>query len=114
MIDALSDVLQTVRLTGGLFLIGRFTAPWCFQSQVGLEDCRPHLTRALQIVAYHHVVAGSMQVSTANGETIEAQAGEPPPRGRGVGHDRRSRPDRFRLRQERERRRRAGPEGGYR
>jgi AraC-like DNA-binding protein len=76
MIDALSDVLQTVRLTGGLFLVGRFTAPWCVQSQVGLEDCRPHLTKALQLVAYHHVVAGSMQVSTAHGETIEAQAGE--------------------------------------
>jgi AraC-like DNA-binding protein len=74
--DALSDVLQTVRLTGGVFLVGRFTAPFRFLSQVELHDCRPYLTKALQLVAYHHVVEGSILVSTEDGETLEVKAGE--------------------------------------
>lgn len=74
--DALSDVLQTVRMTGGVFLDGRFTAPWSVMSQVELEECRPHLERALQIIAYHHVVEGRMRVELADGETLEVSAGE--------------------------------------
>ena len=71
--DALSDVLQTVRLTGGVFLVGRFTAPFRFLSQVELHDCRPYLTKALQLVAYHHVVEGSILVSVEGGETIATE-----------------------------------------
>lgn len=75
-IDASSDVLQTVRMTGGVFLDGRFTAPWCVMSQVELSECRPHLDRALQIIAYHHVIAGCMRVELEDGETLEVKAGE--------------------------------------
>ena len=74
--DALSDVLQTVRMTGGVFLDGRFTAPWCVMSKVELSECRPHLDRALQIVAYHHVIAGRMRVELEDGEVVEVNAGE--------------------------------------
>lgn len=74
--DALSDVLQTVRLTGGVFLDARFTAPWCVSSQMDANDCRPHLAEAVQIIAYHHVVAGAMQIEFADGERLEAVSGE--------------------------------------
>lgn len=74
--DALSDVLQTVRMTGGVFLDGRFTAPWSVMSQVELSECRPHLDRALQIIAYHHVIEGRMRVELEDGETLEVHAGE--------------------------------------
>jgi hypothetical protein len=30
--DALSETLRVVRLVGAMFLQGRFTAPWCYQS----------------------------------------------------------------------------------
>jgi hypothetical protein len=30
--DALSQTLRVVRLVGAIFLHGRFTAPWCYQS----------------------------------------------------------------------------------
>ena len=30
--DALSETLRVVRLTGAIFINGRFTAPWCYQS----------------------------------------------------------------------------------
>lgn len=35
--DALSDVLRFVRLTGGVFLEAEFTAPWCVHSHVEPE-----------------------------------------------------------------------------
>src|SRR5262245_53215176 len=76
MMDALSDVLQTVRLTGGVFLVGRFTAPFRFLSLIEPHDCRPYLLKAVQLIAYHHVVEGHILVSTEDGETIEVKAGE--------------------------------------
>ena len=39
MIDPLSEVLRSVRLTGGIFLDARFTAPWCVHTQILAEDC---------------------------------------------------------------------------
>ena len=39
MIDPLSEVLQSVRLTGGIFLDARFTAPWSVHTQILAEDC---------------------------------------------------------------------------
>jgi AraC-like DNA-binding protein len=69
-------VLQTVRLTGGVFLVGTFAAPFRFLSLVEPHDCRPYLTKALQLVAYHHVIEGDIVVSTEDGETIEVKAGE--------------------------------------
>jgi len=30
--DALSETLRVVRLVGAIFINGRFTAPWCYQS----------------------------------------------------------------------------------
>lgn len=67
--DALSDLIRVVRLTGGVFLDAEFTAPWCVLSQVEPEECRPYLLEARQIISFHYVVAGSMCL------TVE---GEPP------------------------------------
>ena len=57
--DALSDVLQTVRLTGGVFMEARFTAPWwCVASRFSTEDCRPFLSDPVQVITYHYVTRG--------------------------------------------------------
>ena len=74
--DALSDVLQAVRLTGGVFLDAQFTAPWCVSAHTAPEDCRPLLADPVQIIAYHYVVAGRMQVWLEGGAPLEAGAGE--------------------------------------
>jgi hypothetical protein len=39
MIDTLSEVLRSVRLTGGIFLDAHFTAPWCVHPEILAEDC---------------------------------------------------------------------------
>jgi len=73
--DALSQVLRSVRLTGGVFLEARFTAPWCVRSQLTPEDCTPYMAAPAQILAYHFVIGGRLVCET-DGETIEVEAGE--------------------------------------
>jgi AraC-like DNA-binding protein len=74
--DVLSDLLETVKLTGGVFLEARFTAPWCIASRIGPEDCRPFLPEPVQVIAYHYVTRGRMQVKAEGGEALEVRAGE--------------------------------------
>jgi AraC-like DNA-binding protein len=74
--DALSDVLRVVRLSGGIFLDAEFTAPWCVQSRVGPDDCLPYLPHAEQVISFHYVVAGSVQVQRPGGSPIALGAGE--------------------------------------
>ena len=76
--DALSDVLQAVRMRGGVFLGARLSAPWCLASRLGPDDCRPLLTAPVQLIGYHYVVAGRMLVMLDGepGSAIEVRAGE--------------------------------------
>lgn len=76
MTDALSDVLRSVRLRGGVFLDARFTAPWAVSSYVAAEDCRPILERPAQMIGYHMVLEGTVLVAVGNREPVEARAGD--------------------------------------
>jgi AraC-like DNA-binding protein len=61
--DALTDVLRIIRLTGGVFLEASFTAPWCVSSRIGPEDCRPYLTNTASVICFHYVLSGHMHVA---------------------------------------------------
>jgi AraC-like DNA-binding protein len=74
--DALSEVLRSVRLSGGMFLEASFTAPWCVMSKIDPEDCRPFLAAPLQVIAYHYVVEGRMLVGIGGHDPVEVRAGE--------------------------------------
>jgi AraC-like DNA-binding protein len=74
--DALSDVLRVVRLTGGVFLDAEFTAPWCVMAQVGPEDCRPYLSTPKHLIAYHCVVEGRLLLQTEGDAAVDVRAGE--------------------------------------
>jgi AraC-like DNA-binding protein len=74
--DPLSDVVRSVRLTGGVFLDARFTAPWCVDSQIAAEDCRPFLATSAQVIAYHFIIEGRLLLSIEGGPSIEVCAGE--------------------------------------
>lgn len=76
MIDPLSQVLGCVRLTGGVFLEARFTAPWCTVGHVTADDIRPYIEAPGQIIAYHFVVAGRMLCALEQGPPLEVAAGE--------------------------------------
>ena len=74
--DVLSDVLRVIRLSGGVFLEARFTAPWCIRGKVSPEDCLPFLAAPRYVMALHFVAAGHMQLRTQGGEVTDVSAGE--------------------------------------
>lgn len=76
MTDVLSEMLRSIRLTGGIFLDARFTAPWSVISQITPAECRPLLSNPVQLVGYHFVVEGSLFVAAEGAEPVVAQAGE--------------------------------------
>ena len=74
--DAFSDVLRVIRLTGGVFLEAEFTAPWCIGGKISADDCKPFLAVPRHVMASHFVAAGSMQLRVEGGDTIDVRAGE--------------------------------------
>ena len=76
MVDPLSEVLRSVRLTGGVFLDAHFTAPWCVFANMTAEDCAPFLAAPAQMIAYHVIIEGKLLVAIGAEPAIEARAGE--------------------------------------
>src|SRR4051794_28150442 len=76
MIDPLSEVLRSVRLSGGIFLDARFSAPWSVHTQILAEDCGSFAVKPALLIAYHFVIDGKLLLSTAGEPTIEVRAGE--------------------------------------
>jgi AraC-like DNA-binding protein len=74
--DALSDVLKSVRLEGAVYLNAEFTAPWCVRARFGLASIRARLAGAEHIVYFHFLVDGGCKVRLADGEVLEALAGD--------------------------------------
>jgi hypothetical protein len=76
MMDPLSDVLRSFRLTGGVFLDSHFTAPWCVISRLSADDFGPFLATPSLLIAYHFVIAGRFLLTIEGDRTIEVRAGE--------------------------------------
>lgn len=74
--DALSDVLRAVRLTGGVFLEASFTAPWCVLSHITPDVIEHLMPPPAGIVAFHYVVDGQLQIQIDNEPAVLARAGE--------------------------------------
>ena len=74
--DALSDVLRVIRLSGGVFLEAEFTAPWCVSGKIAANDCKPFLEAPRHVIASHFVAAGCMQLRPDGSDAIEVRAGE--------------------------------------
>jgi AraC-like DNA-binding protein len=76
--DALSDVLRVISLTGGAFLHAEFSAPWCVAARVAPEYCAPAIGPASHLIAYHYVVEGDLhiRVGAGDGQGMSVAAGE--------------------------------------
>ena len=75
-VDALSDVLRVIRLSGGVFLEANLTAPWCFKGRISPEDCKAFQVAPSVVIATHFVVSGQMLVRVNEDEPIVVRAGE--------------------------------------
>ena len=74
--DALSDVLRVIRLSGGVFLEAHLTAPWCFKGRLSPDDCKAFQVAPRMVIATHYVASGKMQVQVEGGQVMEVRAGE--------------------------------------
>ncbi len=74
--DALSDVLRVVGLTGGVFMDAEFTAPWSVSGKVAPELCRPFMAQPAQVVSFHYVVEGGFDLQLEGEPACRVVAGE--------------------------------------
>ncbi|MDB5808810.1 MAG: hypothetical protein JWN94_932 [Betaproteobacteria bacterium] len=73
--DALSDVLHVLRLSGAVFLDAEFTAPWCVTSKSGQPGVGP--LGGEHIVFFHWLIEGSCKAQLSNGgDMFEIGAGD--------------------------------------
>jgi AraC-like DNA-binding protein len=56
--DALSDVLRVVQLTGAVYLDGAFSAPWCAIVPADSALCSAYLPPSERVVSFHLVTEG--------------------------------------------------------
>jgi AraC-like DNA-binding protein len=74
--DALSDVLRIVGLTGGVFMDAEFTEPWSVTGKLAPELCRPFMVQPRQVVCFHYVVEGGFELQVEDGAALEISAGQ--------------------------------------
>ena len=75
-VDALSDVLRIVRLTGAVFMDAEFTEPWCIGEPSGVDVCIEQLPNAQHVVIYHLVTEGRCEASVPGAPAVSARGGD--------------------------------------
>jgi AraC-like DNA-binding protein len=75
--DALSDVLKSVRLEGAVYLNAEFSAPWCIRGECSVPSVRQKLAGAEHVVFFHFLTDGECKVRLLDGgDAIHAVAGD--------------------------------------
>src|SRR4030095_10029394 len=75
--DALSDVLKSLRLEGAVYINAEFTAPWCVQSKFGLGLVRARLAGAEHVLFFHFLTEGRCKVRLADSrDALDVIAGD--------------------------------------
>lgn len=74
--DALSETLRVVRLTGAIFINGRFTAPWCYQSPSAATAAPLLEPGAENVVIFHLITEGECHVELGEGPPMHLIAGD--------------------------------------
>jgi AraC-like DNA-binding protein len=74
--DALSETLRVVRLVGAIFIEGRFSAPWCYQSPCA-DAAAPLLEPgAERVVIFHFITEGECFVEMDSETPTRLSAGD--------------------------------------
>jgi AraC-like DNA-binding protein len=74
--DALSDVLKSVRLEGAVYLNAEFTAPWCVEARHGIANARKRLPGADHVMFFHFFAEGGCKVPLEGGKALEVHTGD--------------------------------------
>lgn len=74
--DALSDVLRQVRLTGAVFLHGELSAPWGVGASSAAETATALMPGAEHLVYYHLITEGTCVARVVGADPLPLAAGE--------------------------------------
>ncbi len=74
--DALSDVLRMIRLTGGIFLDAEMTEPFCLQSAVSVDSFASLIGPASHLVLFHYVADGELIITLDDSSSETFHRGE--------------------------------------
>jgi AraC-like DNA-binding protein len=72
--EALSDVLQAVKLTGAVFLNAEFREPWCIAAQGKLA--RLLMPGAEHFIHYHYIIDGRCRARVESAPEVELEGGD--------------------------------------
>ena len=74
--DVLTDILGSLRLTGGVVIDAETSGDFCLLSRFRDEDCARFDVRANELIAYHYVRSGRLYASVDGEAPIAAKAGD--------------------------------------
>ena len=76
--DALSDVLRVVQLTGAVYLDGAFSAPWCVIVPADSPLCSAYLPPSERIISFHLITEGRCwaMLPDDRGGALQVDAGD--------------------------------------
>lgn len=74
--DALSDILRVVRLSGAFFFHARFTAPFCYAAARASDLAQLVEPGAERLVIFHLITQGECWIEPDGGEPVRLQAGD--------------------------------------
>src|SRR3954467_3126654 len=75
-VDALSEILKSIRMEGAVYLDAEFAAPWCVQARHGLSSVKRRLAGAEHVVFFHFFVQGGCKVALEDGKELAIQEGD--------------------------------------
>jgi pimeloyl-ACP methyl ester carboxylesterase/AraC-like DNA-binding protein len=73
--DVLSDILSSMRLTGGVVIDAEMAGDWCIASQFTKEHCAAFFPVPAHVIGYHYVRAGRAWVQAPGEPPVEAGPG---------------------------------------
>jgi AraC-like DNA-binding protein len=74
--DALSEVMRLVRLTGAVFLNAEMTAPWAIRTPSSRQIADVLMPEADHLIEYHLVVEGACWIRVGDDPPIELRPGD--------------------------------------
>src|SRR4029453_7330423 len=74
--DALSDVLSSVRLTGAIFLEMELRARWAYLTAPARSIADVLMPSADHVIPYHLVIEGTCYARLPDGDPVELEAGD--------------------------------------
>ena len=74
--DVLTDILESMRLSGGVVVDGSTRGEWCLLSKFNDEDRAKMAPGAAELVAYHYIRSGRVHARVEGSPVVTARAGD--------------------------------------